>query len=76
MGYNNRKQYNKLILSKLKYLIDKYPDLRMNQILQSSGLVILDNIDSEGKLQSTDGYYEESVDTFIRMEKMFGESEL
>jgi hypothetical protein len=52
--FKSRQQYNYKCLEKIKEIIERYPDWRFCQILSNIGL-------------DQDRFYEESVDTFNRI---------
>lgn len=54
---NTRYVNNKAILNKLSDLIDKYPDMRFNQLLWATGIIVNDE---NGII---DKFYEESEAT-------------
>ena len=71
MNSLNRYQYNIAIINKLTELVNKYPDLRFNQILMDCGI-----LDCEGSVHLSTGtsfikdpFYEESEITWKRMLK-------
>lgn len=52
---------NRRILQKLSVLVEKYPDIRFNQLLQDVKVV----------LPNTDQFYEESIETLNRLTPLF-----
>lgn len=56
--YNDRLKNNKDILEVISYFVNNYPDWRFHQILQNIGVTTR---------EGGDMFYEESVDTFKRV---------
>lgn len=61
----NRKEYNLLIVDKLKELIDKYPNLRFGQILVDAEIITYKNNYNEMVVE--DPFNEESEITWKRI---------
>lgn len=62
MELENRLEYNKKILELLSMLVEKYPDLRFNQILWQLEII---QKDKDGNI--IDNFYEEPSVTFERI---------
>lgn len=65
----NRYQYNTAIINRLKELIEKYPELRFNQLLIDCGVLSSEDhmVLSTGNSFIKDPFYEESETTWKRM---------
>lgn len=66
---DNRYQYNIAIVNRLKELVDKYPELRFNQLLIDCGVLSSEDskVLSTGNTFIKDPFYEESEITWKRM---------
>lgn len=66
---DNRYQYNTAIINRLKELIEKYPELRFNQLLIDCGVLNSEDhmVLSTGSSFIKDPFYEESEVTWKRM---------
>jgi len=60
-----RQKYNKLILETLSKLVEKYPDLRLGQILANAEVITYKNDYDE--MVPVDPFYEEPEITWKRM---------
>ncbi len=60
-----RQKYNKLILETLSKLVEKYPDLRLGQILANAEVITYKNDYDE--MVPIDPFYEEPEITWKRM---------
>ena len=67
----NRYQYNIAIINKLTELVNKYPELRFNQLLMDCGVIDSKELVSlsTGSSYIKDPFYEESENTWKRMLK-------
>lgn len=69
---SQRQKYNRLLIEEISAQIEAYPELRFHQILQNLGIVKLDVIsegDIDGRMLSSDRFYEESEVTYERVLK-------
>lgn len=60
-----RQEYNLKVLDMIKELILKYPDMRFTQVLWAAGIFRRE----VGEKDIEDTFYEESVDTFKKLEE-------
>ena len=67
----DRQKYNIKIIAILNFLIQKYPDLRFNQLLIDSGVLEVEECLCQGDREQVirDSFYEEPEITWNRMLK-------